>query len=139
MTTSKGAKPFGSGRKPGSLNKATASVRAEAQKFTSEAIDVLVAILRGSLDDRCKLAAATTLLDRAHGRPPAEMPQAVKMQVTGTFTEMGRSVFAAVAGGTLGPGDGARLVASIAALAKLADIDELAGRIIALEKHYAGK
>ena len=135
----KKAKPPGSGRKAGSLNKATASVRAQAQMFTAEAVDVLTGVMRNSIDDRCRLAAATALLDRGHGRPPAEMPQAVAIPVDGSFTNMARAVIGAVAGGALAPADGARLVSGIAALARLADIDELAGRIIALEKHYAGK
>ena len=139
MTTTKTIKRPGSGRKKGTLNKVTASVRQQAQKFTSEAVDVLTGVMRNSIDDRCRLAAATALLDRGHGRPPAEMPQPIAIAKSDSLTDQARSVIAAIAAGTLAPGDGARLVAALGSLGKLIDLDEIAERIKALETHYANK
>ncbi len=51
----------------------------------------------------------------------------------GTLTEQGRSVVAAVAAGELAPGQGAALLGSLGALAKLTETDELARRLDTLE------
>ena len=51
----------------------------------------------------------------------------------GTLTERGRAVLASVADGVLAPGQGAQLVAAIGQLARVAEVDELAARITALE------
>jgi len=57
---------------------------------------------------------------------PVEIPP-------GTLTEQGRAIVESVADGALAPGQGAALLASLGTLAKLAETDELARRISALE------
>ena len=56
---------------------------------------------------------------------------------TGTLTQQATDVLSAVARGELAPGQGAQLVASIGAVAKIAEFDELTARIAALEKAHA--
>ncbi len=63
-----GARP-GAGRKKGSRNKATADVKALAQKYGAEAIDALASIMRKGDSDKAKAAAAKELLDRGYGKP----------------------------------------------------------------------
>lgn len=60
---------------------------------------------------------------------PLELPE-------GDLTEQGRAVMAAVATGRLAAGQGASLMASLGALAKLVETDELARRIKSLEERY---
>jgi hypothetical protein len=62
-------RPKTGGRKKGSRNKATADVKAAAQKYTTEALDVLASIMRMSDGDAARVAAAKELLDRGHGKP----------------------------------------------------------------------
>lgn len=56
------------GRKKGSLNKATADIKAIAQQHTAEAVKALVDMLHDG-GDAAKVAAARELLDRAYGKP----------------------------------------------------------------------
>jgi hypothetical protein len=58
------------GRKRGTPNKSTASLRALASDYTQLALEVLVAILRNpGAPPAAQIAAARELLDRGHGRP----------------------------------------------------------------------
>jgi len=52
----------------------------------------------------------------------------------GSLTKQGQAVIAAVAEGQLPPGEGASLLASLSALAKLTIADELEYRVAGLEK-----
>ena len=71
MATSKrGGKRLGSGRKPGSKNKATIDLKAMAQPYSKEAIGVLVEIMRDEeAPATVRVNAADKLLDRGHGKP----------------------------------------------------------------------
>jgi hypothetical protein len=83
--------------------------------------------------------AARLLLERVI--PPlkaAEQPQPLALP-DGTLTEQGRAVLASVAAGELAPGQGAQLVAAIGTLARVAEIDELAARVAALEEKHDAK
>lgn len=57
------------GRKKGTPNKATADVKAAAQKYTSDAIETLAQIMHSSESDPARVAAADKLLDRGYGKP----------------------------------------------------------------------
>jgi hypothetical protein len=61
------------GRKPGVPNKATAEIKAVAQMYGKEAIERLVALMRGK-DADVAFKACIALLDRAYGKP-AQMLQ----------------------------------------------------------------
>lgn len=59
----------GAGRKKGSVNKATASIREIARKYTDEAVHALVSVM---LDEEqpaaARVGAANSLLDRGYGK-----------------------------------------------------------------------
>lgn len=63
-----GARP-GAGRPKGSLNKATADVKALAQEHTDEALNKLVTLMRRGKTEAVKLNAAIEILNRGHGKP----------------------------------------------------------------------
>jgi hypothetical protein len=70
----RGGKRPGSGRKPGTQNKATVSLKGIAQEYTAEAIDVLAEIMRDPESPAAaRVAAADKLLDRAYGKPRQEL------------------------------------------------------------------
>ena len=78
--------------------------------------------------------AARLILERI--LPPVKaVEQAVALQLPegGTLTAQGRAVLSAVAGGDLAPSQGAALLGAIGTLARVTEIDELSGRISALE------
>ena len=81
-------------------------------------------------------SAARLLLERAVAPLKAtEQPQAVNL-AGASLTDQGRAVLASVAAGELAPGQGAALLAGIGTLARVAEIDELAARVAALEQKH---
>lgn len=58
------------GRKKGSLNKATADIKALAQTYTSEAMERLAAVMRSSDSDAARVAAIKEIFERGHGKAP---------------------------------------------------------------------
>jgi hypothetical protein len=65
-----GGKMPGAGRPKGSKNKSTIEIKTIAQKHSKKAIDKLVELMNSKdISPQTQLAAATSLLDRAHGKP----------------------------------------------------------------------
>jgi len=64
---------IGAGRPLGSRNRATADIKVGlsglAKTHTEAALEVIVELMRNSLNDNVRLAAATAILDRGYGRP----------------------------------------------------------------------
>ncbi|WP_115935718.1 hypothetical protein [Aestuariispira insulae] len=56
------------GRPKGARNKVTAAMRSAARNHSSEALETLLALMRGG-DKRVSLSAAQEILNRAWGRP----------------------------------------------------------------------
>lgn len=80
------------------------------------------------------VGAARLLLERTI--PPLkamEQPQEMTIPEEGTLTDQGRAVLQAVALGELAPSQGAALMGAIGSMARLAEVDELASRVAALE------
>src|SRR3546814_19329718 len=71
-TSRRGSKPGErrGGRQKGTPNKATASIRAIAREYTTEAIETLVSVMAGRADipAAAPVSAAKGILDRAHGK-----------------------------------------------------------------------
>ncbi len=81
--------------------------------------------------------AARLILERVlPALKPTEHAQALSLP-EGSLTDQGRAVLASVAAGELAPGQGAQLMTAIGTLARVAEIDELAARVAALENHHA--
>ena len=117
------------GRPPGAGE--VAKLRAAIGEHVPEIIAQLVTAARGG-----DIQAARLILERV--LPPVkaiEQPQTIDLP-EGTLTDQGRAVLRSVAAGELAPGQGAQLLAAIGTLGKIAELDELAARITALEgKH----
>ena len=118
------------GKTPGSgeLQK----LRAAIGEHVPEIINQLVTAARAG-----DIQAARLILERV--LPPVkaiEQTQVISMP-DGTLTEQGRAVLAAVAAGTLAPGQGAALLGAIGTLARVSEVDELAARVAVLEKTHA--
>ncbi len=83
------------------------------------------------------VGAARLLLERAVAPlKAAELPTPLPLP-EGSLTQRGEAVLAAVADGTLAPGQGAALLGALGTLAKLVETDELAARVAALEERHA--
>lgn len=63
-----GGKREGAGRPKGSVNKATADIRALAQLHGPAAVEALVGIMQSSESEPARVAAAKEILDRAYGK-----------------------------------------------------------------------
>lgn len=118
------------GRKPGTGE--VAKVRAAIAGRVPEILDKLITqALEGDT------SAARLLLERAVAPLKAtEQPQAVNL-AGDSLTDQGRAVLASVAAGELAPGQGAALLSAIGTLARVAEVDELAARVAALEERNA--
>ena len=118
------------GKPPGSgeLQK----LRAAIGQHVPEIINQLVAAARGG-----DIQAARLILERVLPSVKAiEQAQTLDLP-EGTLTDQGRAVMRSVAAGELAPGQGAALLTAIGTLGKIAELDELAARITALEENYA--
>ena len=114
------------GRKPGSGE--VAKLRAAIAEHLPGIVAQLVEAAKAG-----DVQAARLLLERVI--PPvkaAEVAQAVALPGE-TLTEQGRAVLGAIEAGELAPGQGAALIGAIGTLARVAEVDELAARITALE------
>ena len=60
----------GAGRKPGVPNKATAEIKALAQKHGPEALKELVRLAKNGKMEATRVSAIRELLDRAYGKSP---------------------------------------------------------------------
>lgn len=88
-----GRKPGGpktGGRKPGSPNKANRSLREAARSFTDDALKVLAEIMVNGTGEAARIAAASAILDRGHGRPTQAVE--VDANVKATVTELRRTI-----------------------------------------------
>lgn len=76
--------PKTGGRKAGTPNKSTATLRDLAQPYTEEALDVLLTLMRDvTINPDTRLRAAMQILDRGHGKPRLELE--VKHEVKNPF------------------------------------------------------
>lgn len=57
------------GRPKGARNKITAPIKEAAQRFTDDALGVLVEIMKTGESEAARVAAANAVLDRGHGKP----------------------------------------------------------------------
>ena len=65
----RGGKRTGAGRPVGATNKVNADLREAAQEYTSEALATLRSICNSGSSEAARVAAASAILDRAHGKP----------------------------------------------------------------------
>ena len=86
----RGGKREGSGRPHGAVNKVTASIREAAQEYSAQALQVLVTVATTSESDAAKVAAANSILDRAHGKPTQTMD--IDANVKAAITEVRRTI-----------------------------------------------
>jgi len=78
--------------------------------------------------------AARLLLERVlPALKPTETPVVLPLPADGALTAQGQAIIAAVAAGTLAPGQGAALLSGLGALARILEIDELERRLTLLE------
>ena len=117
------------GRTPG-----TGEVAAIRAAIATRIPELMEAMMQRALDG--DVGAARLLLERSVAPLKAtDMAQPLNLP-DGTLTEQGRAVMAAVSAGELEPSQGAALVGALGALARVAEVDELAARVAALEKHH---
>jgi len=69
----RGGRRPGAGRPLGAPNKLTRPLKELAAQYTEDSIHTLVTLRDHAESEQVRLAAATALLDRAHGRPRQEI------------------------------------------------------------------
>jgi len=86
----RGGKREGAGRPKGAVNKVTADIREAAQEYSQEALQILISVARNSDSDAAKVAAANSVLDRAHGKPGQSIE--LDANVSATVQEVRRTI-----------------------------------------------
>lgn len=120
------------GRAPGSGE--VAKLRATIAGHIPALVAVLVERALGG-----DVGAARLLLERVCAPLKAsEEPAPLALPADESLTAQGRAVLGAVAAGDLAPGQGGVLLGAIATLARVAEVDELARRLTALEARTPG-
>ena len=106
-----------------------AKLRAVIEKRRPELLNVLM--LKAMAGD---VGAAKLLIERVlPPLRPTEQAQIINLPADG-LTAQGQAILAAVASGSLAATQGAALIGAVVNLARVAEVDELAERIEALEK-----
>jgi len=118
------------GKPPGSgeLQKLRASITAHVPAILTKLVEAAQA---GDVQ------AARLILERV--LPPVKAMEhihPIKLPKNGTLTDQGRAVLAAAAAGELPLSQSAQLLTALSALGRVAEVDELAARIAALEKQH---
>lgn len=138
MTTKKKAPPHA--WKPGQSGNPAGRPRGsgEVAQIRAAISDKVPAIMDALLSQALAgdTSAARLLLERSIAPLKAVEPAQPLTLPDGSLTEQGRAVLASVAAGELAPGQGAALLGAIGALARVAEIDELAARVAALESKH---
>jgi hypothetical protein len=116
---------------PGGRKRGTGKIeplRAQIREAVPEIVAAMVERAKGG-----DVGAARLLLERSiPALKPAAEPVAVPLSGE-TLTDKAAAVVEAVAGGQLAPSDGKLILDGLAAVAKIAEVDELKRRIEALE------
>lgn len=110
----------------------------EVQKLRAAIADKVPGILDALLAQALEgdVAAARLLLERTIPPLKAVEPAQPLALPDGSLTEQGRAILAAVAAAELAPSQGAALLGALGTLARVAEIDELAARVAALESKH---
>lgn len=93
-----GGRRQGSGRQRGTPNKATADVKAAAQKHGQAMIDELVRLATNAESEAARVAACKEVLDRAYGKAP----QALTVDPGDKFTEILKAFLGSIDGQSRG-------------------------------------
>jgi Family of unknown function (DUF5681) len=138
--TEKRKPPAGHGWKPGQSGNpkgrppGTSEVQKLREAIAGRVPDILNALLTKALEG--DVAAARLLLERTVAPLKAVEPPQPLTLPDGSLTEQGRAILAAVASAELAPSQGAALLGALGTLARVAEIDELAARVAALESKH---
>jgi len=130
-----GGKREQSGRKPGSPNKATATIRDLAGKHAESAVNTLVELMNDAqAPAAARISAAKELVERSFGKPGSYAALELKTPLSELSPKEAIGIISdSAATGTISIEEGQRLVAMIEARIKAIELDELEQRLSALE------
>lgn len=117
------------GRKPG-----TGEVAQMRTLIAKRLPELLQTLMTRALDG--DVGAARLLLERTVAPLRAVDPAQLINLPESSLTERGHAVLRAVSAGELSPGQGVALIGAIGSLARVAETDELAARVAALENKH---
>ena len=109
-------------------------LRAKLASHVPEIVEVLAAQAKSG-----DVAAARLILERVSPAfKPVKRTESLALP-NGSLTDKGHAILEAVADGLLAPSQGAALVGALGQLARVAEVDELAARVAALEEAQHAK
>jgi hypothetical protein len=145
MKNGHGGPRKGAGRAPGAANRRTREIAEKAAATGLMPLEFMLSIMRGDSPPKDatveqKIAFHALRFDAAKSAAPymhprlAPVDRPIRIELKGTFANRGEAVLAAIGRGELTPAQGSQLISSIAAQARIVEVDELERRISALEQ-----
>ena len=125
--------PAGQSGNPKGRPRGSGAIQKLRTQISSSVPDIIKKVSEAAMAG--DIQAARLILERVI--PPVkaiDQAQVLNLPLGGTLTDQGRGVMAAIAAGEISPGQGAQLIAAIAALARVVDMDELAKRLTKIEE-----
>ena len=125
--------PSGQSGNPKGRPRGSGAVQKLREQISSSVPDIIKKVSEAAIAG--DIQAARLILERVI--PPVkaiDQAQVLNLPLSGTLTEQGRGVMAAIAAGEISPGQGAQLIAAIGSLARVAEMDEMAKRLTKLEE-----
>lgn len=131
----RGGKRDGSGRKSGTPNKTTATIRALAGEHADRAIGVLVDLMgNGETPAAARISAAKELLERGFGKSGNYASLELETPLSELSSKDAIGVISdSAASGAISLDEGQRLVAMIESRIKAVELSEIETRLAALE------
>ena len=124
------------GRQKGTLNKATAEVRALAQEYGPDALKELHRLSQDATSEAARVSACNAILERAYGRSPTSLPIEIDLPKTETPEDVSRAISAIIqrtAEGRISPAEAASLCGLLETQRRAIELTDLEQRIAALE------
>ena len=124
------------GRQKGTPNKATAEVRALAQKYGPDALKELQRLSKEAGSEAARVSACNAILERAYGRSPASVPFQIDLPKTETVEDVSKAVSAIIqttAKGSISPAEATALCGLLETQRRVIELTDIEMRIAALE------
>lgn len=103
-----------------------------ARASSADALNTVLAIMRGGENDRVKLAAALAIIERGIGKP-GEAVEPIPVPDGATLADRAQAIADAAMAGAVSVAQASALLSCLASVAKVREVEDLEQRIAALE------
>ena len=131
-----GGRREGAGRKPGSLNKATAEVRGLALEYDPAAVKELARLSENAASETARVSACNAILERAYGKSLAGRPVVLDLPDTASVEGVTRAIAQIIqtaASGQITPSEAGDFCSLLEAQRRAIELSDIESRLARLE------